>query len=144
MKSDQRIVIQLVDQDENPRALANIKIDIRFYLSGKPRYTFTLGVTDQGGQLTSSYDDIEQTRRKNGEFNLMDYNTRLDQCDSRITVVLPSESQLREQQSNSLRFYKISPEWTKDWPKNGQVDRVEKSVELTERNTKITLPATKA
>jgi hypothetical protein len=58
---------------------------------GNYRYAFKAGLTDEAGHLTAFYSDLDQRRRESAAENLMDYNTRLDGCDSTIKIVVPSQ-----------------------------------------------------
>src|SRR5260221_1542340 len=105
MKPNQSVEIQLVDVSGAPLRLGNILLESHFFTNGNLRYSFKVGRTDNNGQLRFSYADVDVIRRQYGAENLMDYNTPLEDCDPAITVVVPSEEQLREQQKSALKFY---------------------------------------
>jgi hypothetical protein len=130
MKPGQLIDIQFVNNDGEPVAAANILIDLEFSTKGNFRYRFGVGRTDESGRLTVSYADVEAIRKKNAEFDLMDYNTKLEQCDPQVAIVIDSEEELRERFNNALRSYKEPPLWAKNWPSNSSVRNQKKLVEL--------------
>jgi hypothetical protein len=143
MKPDQLIEIQLVNGDGKPLAVANVLMNIYFFTKGNFRYAFGLGFTDANGHLRASYSDIEESRRKNSEFWVMDYNTELDECDLQVKIFTPSEQYLREANEKALQTFGEPPPWAKTWPANAQV-KVQKEeiyVELKGPTTQVEIPA---
>lgn len=93
MRHGQSIEIQLVDSYGKPLLLSNVIVALRFFTKGNYRYAFNIGRTNDIGRITVSYNDIEKQRSRNAEEYLMDYNTKLEDCDSTIRVViLPIEN----------------------------------------------------
>ena len=141
MTPAQSIEVQLWSCDGQPLRIGNVLLEIDFFTSGNYRYGFTMGRTDAEGQVSVSYNDIEQLRSSNACENLMDYNTSLEACDPRIRIVVPSDRRLREKCDTALRFYSQVPEWAKVWPSNGQVKAVQVEVELVRDVTSIHVQA---
>src|SRR5687768_9226162 len=98
-----------------PAAVGNVMIDLYLYTNGNFRYGFGIGRTDDSGQPTVSYANLEAIRRKHAEFYLMDFNTQLEDCDPRIEIVIDSEETLREHYDDAVRSYKQPPSWAKNW-----------------------------
>jgi hypothetical protein len=144
MKPGQVIDIQLVDGNARPVAVANISIDLSFYTNGNFRYRFGIGRTNDSGQLTISYADVEAIRRKNAEFDLMDYNTKLEQCDPRVEIVIDSEEELRDRYNKALRSYGEPPAWGSIWPSNASIRAHKKSVELVGPITRVEITSLRA
>jgi len=63
-------------------------VDFSFFTKGAFRYRFGIGRTNSAGQLTVSYHDVEMIRTQNAQFDLMDYNTRLEECDAKCSPCL--------------------------------------------------------
>jgi hypothetical protein len=143
MTPNQSIEIQLVNGNGNPLAVANVLMNIYFFTKGNFRYSFGLGFTDENGRLHASYADIERSRRKNAEFWIMDYNTKLDDCDPQVKIFVPSEQYLREANERALRAFGEPPQWAKSWPANAhlKVNDEETYVELKESTTHVEIPA---
>ena len=91
MKPDQSLEIQLSDHADQPVNLGNVVVEIHFFTGGRYRYAFKVGRTDDAGHLSISYREIERLRGENAVENLMDYNTKLEDCDPTIKIVVPSE-----------------------------------------------------
>ena len=140
MKPDQSIEIQFVNGNGKPAAIGNVMIDLYLYTKGNFRYGFGVGRTNDSGQLTVSYADVEAIRKKNAEFDLMDFNTKLEECDSRVEIVIDSEEKLREHYDNVMRSYKQPPPWAANWPSNAKVKAQKKSLELADPITRVEIP----
>jgi hypothetical protein len=143
MKLDQSVEIQLINDRGEPASIGNIVVEVHFTTNGNYRYGFKVGRTDELGSLKVTYADVERERHSNAETNLMDYNTRLEECDPTITITIPSERNLREQYDNAMRFYQAPPLWSKEWPSNSQVKRVQESFELTGHLTSVRIQTTR-
>jgi len=137
MQTDQSIDIQLVDGSGRPAAIGNVMIDLAFYTKGNFRYRFGVGRTDGSGRLAVAYAGVETIRKENAEFDLMDYNTKLEECDPRVEIVIDSEEELRERYRKVLRSYASPPAWAKDWPSNASVRAQKRSVELAGPVTRV-------
>lgn len=143
MKPDQSIDIQLVKGNGKPLTISNVLMNIYFFTKGNFRYSFGLGFTDANGHLHVSYAEIEQSRKKNAEFWVMDYNTKLDDCDPQVKIFIPSEQYLREANESALSNFGAPPPWAKNWPANARVkvQNEETYVELKGPTTHVEIPA---
>ena len=94
MRPGSLLQIQLNDSDNLPLAIAKVFVDVAFQKEGRERYRFEAGETDSGGQISASYDHFEKIRRDNQSFAVMDYNTVLEDCDSVISVSVPTPAEL--------------------------------------------------
>ena len=83
---------------------------------------------------------FESLRREDAAENPMDYNTKLEACDPTVRLVVPSETELRKQYDNAMRFYREPPAWADPWPANGRVHPAAKLVELIGGVNQIELP----
>jgi hypothetical protein len=125
MKPNQSIEIQLVLGNNKPLQMENIIVEVHFFQHERHRFGFKVGRTDNHGRLNISYAEIEKIRFKNAKENLMDYNSKLDECDRGVKIVIPSESQLLDQYQNAVQSYLQSPEWAKVWPSNSRIKEKE-------------------
>ena len=144
MKPDQSIYIQLVDTQEQPLRLGGVLVSIEFFTSGNLRYTFTAGRTDEMGTLNLSYLYFEKLRSHNAKFFLMDYNTKLEECDSVIGISIPTNVQLRNQSENATKAFGEPPDWANVWPSNGQIESIPRKVELIGPITEVKLTCKRA
>lgn len=96
MKSGTVLDVQLVDAQGKPLTMPDVSIDVVFYSGGKERYRFDAGATDAQGRISTSYDTLERARKENQAFALMDYNTKLEDCDDQLELTVPTLDQLRE------------------------------------------------
>lgn len=140
MKLHQSIEIQLVKANGEPAAVPNVMIELSFFTKGNFRYRLGIGRTDDSGRLSVSYAEVETVRQKNAEFDLMDYNTKLEDCDPRVEIIVDSEDELRERYKNVLRSYAEPPPWAEHWPSNASVRGQKKPVELTGQTTRVEIP----
>lgn len=143
MKPTQTLIIQVGDEMGKPLHLHGIYIDVEFYINGQHRYGFRFGPTDCKGRLNITYSDVEAERGLEAKFNLMDYNTPLDDCDDCLKVKIPSADVLRkayEWQAKTLSGG-ASPE-AEGWLKsaNPKLGGEEISVELQVGETVVTAP----
>ncbi len=128
MQPKQVIDVQLIDGKGNKVAIPNIMIDAEFFVGGKPRFTFTDGRTDTSGKLRVTYDDLEARRKDMARFYLMDYNTKLDECDPGIAFKVPSEEVFLTWRDSAIRDHGKPPSWAQDWPANKRVSSAGKTV----------------
>lgn len=94
MKPGTSLRVQAVDSNHRPIALGGLIVDVLLFVRGVERYRFDAGETDAGGVLIVAYEKLEALRRENQKFALMDYNTRLDECDDTIAVSVASVANL--------------------------------------------------
>ena len=139
MKPDQVIYIQLVDGKGQPLQLSCVLVDIHLSAKGTHRYTFNAGRTDEMGTLRVSYLDIEKLRTDNAKFFLMDYNTKLEECDSIVRITIPTDRQLRVASENATKVFNKSPEWASVWPSNAQIESAPQEVQLIGPTTELRL-----
>jgi hypothetical protein len=139
MNPGQKVFIQLVSEKGEPVVPDNVLVDIDLYTVGNFRYKFIIGRTDQAGQLNFTYSDVEKLRLDNAHYFLMDYNTRLEECDPTIRISVPSEHELKARNENAVRSFHKSPEWAAHWPSNGKIVTQAKSVKLAAETTRVEL-----
>ena len=139
MTPNQSIDVQLLDGTRSALAVANVLINIYFFTKGNFRYAFGLGSSDANGHLSASYSDIESSRQRHAKFWIMDYNTKLDDCDQRVKIFIPSEQYLLEAHEKVLRNFGEPPPWAVNWPANARikVEDEEIYVELKDPTTYI-------
>jgi len=140
MKLGQSIEIQLTDRNGKPIDVANIMVDVYLFYDGKFRYAFDAGRTGNGGTLTITYDHLESQRRSNGAIFLMDYNTKLDDCDAKVELRIQTQAELLEGRKNVLEQFRQEPPWAGDWPANSKVKAQPVSVELSGEITHVQIP----
>jgi hypothetical protein len=105
MEASFKTEIQLTDSDGAAVELANVSIDAVLYMQGRERYRFYVGKTDMHGRLPVSFDSLEKLRLDNQAFSIMDYNTKLQECDSRVSFVVPSMLELRQRQAAMEKWF---------------------------------------
>lgn len=88
--------IQLSSGHGVPLAISNVIIEVAFLQGGRERYRFDAGETDVDGNLSVSYDRFENIRKDNQSFALMDYNTKLEECDPILVVRVPTMAELHQ------------------------------------------------
>jgi hypothetical protein len=88
--------IQLSGGHGEPLAIPHVIVEVMFLQGGRERYRFDAGETDVGGHLSVSYDRFENIRKDNQSFALMDYNTRLEECDPILVVRVPTMAELSQ------------------------------------------------
>jgi len=137
MEPDQSIEIQLVSSRGEPLFLSNVMIEVQFFTHGNFRYAFGIGFTDEMGRITVSYSDLEKKRVESAEYFLMDYNTKLDDCDPRVKLAVLSDQELRERNHKALLYFGAPLPWATNWPANAHLKPQEKSVELAAQITRV-------
>ena len=136
MNPGQSIGVQLVQENGRGLPVSNVMIEFEFFVKGSFRFALKVGRTNEAGCLSVTYEEIEVLRRDRAEKNVMDYNTKLDDCDPSVRVVVRSEQELLDQRDNVLRFYRHEPEWAKDWPSNHRISARPITVETVEHETR--------
>ena len=140
MEKNQRLKIQLVDNFRAPIRIAGIFIDLTFFLREMERYSFRVGATNNIGQLQITYDDVETKRLIHLEYQPWDYKTKLEECDSRVKITIPSEETLQRAShiAQSFNLGKM-PQWAVDWlaAKNGQIEAMPIVVELSQDHIEV-------
>jgi hypothetical protein len=130
MKQGQTIHVQLSTKEGQPLPIGNILLLIHFFTGGNYCYGFEAGRTDDTGQLTLSYDDVEKRRRTSAQEFLMDYNTKLEECDPVVKIIVPSEQELLSRKQKVVENYGQIPDWAASWQSNARIKAQEETVEL--------------
>jgi hypothetical protein len=140
MKSDQTILVELVDQMDKTLNISKVFVDIELYTKGQYRYGFRLNPTDQQGKLRIDYEMVEAKRKEAAGVFLMDYNTPLTDCDNRVKIYLPTAETLRKAIEGIGQWFggKV-PDYAKAWmtANNAKVRAAETFVELREKETVV-------
>jgi len=137
MKQGQEIHIQVSTKEGQPLLIGNILVLIHFFTGGNYRYGFEAGRTDDAGHLTISYDDVEKRRRSSAQEFLMDYNTKLEECDPIVQIIVPSEQELLSRKQRVVENFGRIPDWAATWPSNAEIKPQEKTVELVGQAVKV-------
>ncbi|HVV33183.1 MAG TPA: hypothetical protein VHC73_08160 [Vitreimonas sp.] len=95
--ADTTLEIALVDASGRAVELERVALDVVLFTDGRERYRFDAGDTKAGGVCSTNFQALEQNRRENQAFFLMDYNTSLAECDAivGVSVVTPEEFERR-------------------------------------------------
>ena len=104
MKNDFEFVVQLADHDGN-KITRVVIVDAVIFLRGRIRYRFSLGATSGSGRIEITFSRLENIRRENQKYDLMDYNTSLDDCDDVIEIVVPSALELEQRREAARRWF---------------------------------------
>jgi hypothetical protein len=139
MKPTQTIYIQLEDAKGQPLQLSGVLVEIHFFTKGNHRYTFVAGFTNETGAVRISYFDVEKLRSDGAKFFLMDYNTKLEECDPTVRINIPTDGQLRDAFENASRAFNKPPEWSIVWPSNGRIEALPREVEPVGPTTELRL-----
>jgi hypothetical protein len=70
----------------------------------------------------------------------MDYNTRLEECDPTVRIVILSEQELLSRQQKVVQSYGKEPDWAASWPSNARVKPQQKAVELAGQFIRVAIP----
>lgn len=97
--------VELVRLDGIALALANVALDINFYVSGVKLYSFSAGETDAKGVCSMNYQHVFEQWLENRRLFLMDYNTPLQDCDDEVGIWAPSATELDRRLSAVKRWY---------------------------------------
>lgn len=131
--------MHLINDAGNALPIANIEISIQFLMQGRRIYQFTLGLTDSSGGVTASYADLESKRRRESQFSVMDYNTRLEDTDSSVKILLESDQEICKRREYTNRIYGRLEAETEGERSNALVKPQVKFVELSETATVVQL-----
>ena len=102
---DTPIVVRLVDAKGDGVQIANVLVDVRFYMQDRYRYGFTLGRTGADGLLDTNLADIQAKLDENRSYFLMDYNTPLSDCDGAVGIYVPTSDELTEREVGRLKWW---------------------------------------
>lgn len=128
MKFGSVLDVQLVDVQGKPLAMPNVSIDVVLYINGRERYRFDAGDTDVQGRISTSYDTLERARKKNQEFALMDYNTKLEDCDDTVGLAFPTLGELRDRLVAARKWFPETEPKLSERVKNSKNGNVAASV----------------
>jgi hypothetical protein len=140
MNPGQTINIQLTTGDHKPLPIHDVLVLINLFTGGRYRYGFIAGRTDKEGRLNVTYDDIEKLRRANAQEFLMDYNTKLEDCDPLAQIVVPSEEDLLARKEKVFENLGSDPDWAATWPANAKVKAQESTVKLVGQTVEALIP----
>ena len=131
MQSRQHLTIQFVGKNGEQLAVSNVLVQLEFFVSGNSRYIFKVGRTDVHGTLRVSYDEVESLRATAQKQFLMDYNSKLEDCDPTIRIIIPTEQDLLKQYQKVEHAFQRQPEWATPWPSNKHIQAAATVVRLT-------------
>lgn len=131
-----KMKIQLLDEQRRPVELENILVEATFFVERRRRYVFDAGRTNQHGQIEIGFADFERQRRDQAEFDIMDYNTPIANCDPVIQLSIPSRSELEHRHQQVMTAYGTPPPWASNWPANP--DRHQQSVQVDTSPAEVT------
>jgi hypothetical protein len=103
---DAPIIVRLVDAIGNVLQVANVCVDVRFYMRGGGlRYGFDLGRTDGDGVVRTCLAAIQDQLDENRRHFLMDYNTPLSECGDEIGIYVPTPDDLAQREVNRSKYW---------------------------------------
>ena len=105
LMDDTPITVRLIDRAGNSLPIANILVDLRFYVEGRYRYGFGLGRTKTDGVLRTTLGDIQNQLDENRRSFLMDYNTPLSDCDDLVGIYAPTPDELTEREISRSKWW---------------------------------------
>ena len=146
MQPNQKIEIQLVDEQGRNVRLANVLPTITFFDKGHRYYVFDLRPTGPDGRTVADFSELDTRRSEAALTSLMDYNVPLTALDGTVQVSVSSESELRQQLVAMEKWnHWTRPAWVLRWPANGclapvQPKRVELNGPVTHVEITVSLP----
>jgi hypothetical protein len=143
MKPSQTLTLKVLDESKKPLLLSGIYVDLDFYMNGQQRYGFRFGPTNHRGELRIGYQDVEKKRVADSKYNLMDYNTPLDDCDDLVRISIPSMDKLKDAYEWKIKWFADkSSEDAKGWlnAANAKIKADETSVKLHGIETIVSVP----
>lgn len=105
MNRGEGLNICLVDAAGQAAPVANVIVDATFFVGGALRYQFYAGRSDSRGRIEAGFDYFDCERRLNTAENLMDYNTRIEDCDSKVRLHVPSLDELKQRLQAVEKWY---------------------------------------
>lgn len=99
------IEVQLTNESGHALELAKVSVDALLYMYGRVRYRFCIGETDVHGRVRVTFDALEKLRLDNQSFAIMDYNTTIQDCDPRISFVVPPLSELQQRRAAMEKWF---------------------------------------
>lgn len=106
---DEELTVRLLNAEGEPLPIAGVLLDIRFYVGGRFRYSFSLGQTDAEGVCRSSLQPVERQLEANRRLFLMDYNTPLTACDAAVGIAAPTAGELNEREAVRAKWWPETP-----------------------------------
>jgi hypothetical protein len=103
--TDDELTVRLGDSAGESIRIAGVLLDIRFYVSGRFRYAFSLGRTDGEGVCRTCLAAIERQFAANRRLFLMDYNTPLMDCDALVGIFAPTAGELAERRAARAKWW---------------------------------------
>lgn len=105
MNINEGLLVSIVDSTGRSVPIADVIVDAVFFAGDQQRYQFSAGSTDANGQLKAGFDHFERERMQNSLQSIMDYNTKLEDCDSRIRLHAPSLDELKSRLNAVEHWY---------------------------------------
>jgi len=105
----EELTVRLRDSNGEPLPFAGVHLELRFYLKGRFRYSFSLGRTDDEGICRITLQEIEQQLEADRRLFLMDYNTPLSDCDTMVGIASPTANELREREAARAKWWPQEP-----------------------------------
>ncbi len=143
MHTSDLLIVRLVDLSGHRLELADVYIDLTFFLHGVPRYGFRFGPTDATGVLRVTYADAEHARQGDLILQPWDYKTKLDECDPTITISMPGPRLLASAyETAKIYFEGCPPREVEGWlsSNNGRVVAEPLTVALSGPVTDVLVP----
>jgi hypothetical protein len=107
--NDEQLTVRLRDAKGEPVHIAGVELDLRFYIEGRFRYSFSLGRTDAHGVCHTSFQEIERQLEASRQIFLMDYNTPLADCDTLVGIAAPTAREIAERQASQAKYWPKEP-----------------------------------
>ena len=137
--------IQLIDESGKPVALGNVSIEVVLFANQRERYRFDVGTSGPDGGLSVPFARLDSIRKDNQSIALMDYNTKLEECDDEILVRIPPLDELRKRLDAAQKWFPAQSDRLKDTIATSNNDAVipvdQRFALLPEGWTKISLAA---
>ena len=143
MTPEQTILVQLVDKSGGSLHLPGVYVDVEFYTRGNYRYGFRLSPTNDNGELHIDYGMVEGKRAEGARIFLMDYNTPITDCDSRIKIYVPAAEELKKAHEGIGRWFDgRTPAYAAGWltANNAKIKAKEVFSELQNGETLVQVP----
>lgn len=105
----EELTVRLHGPKGEPLAIAEVHLDLRFYIEGRFRYSFSLGRTDGYGVCRTTLLEIERQLEANRRIFLMDYSSPLTDCDTLVGIVAPTAGELIEREAAQARWWPEEP-----------------------------------
>ena len=107
--ADEELSVRLHDTKGERVLVVGVHLDLRFYVEGRFRYSFSLGRTDAHGVCCTTVEELERQLEDNQRLSLMDYNTPLTDCDTLVGIAVPTASELIEREAARAKWWPGEP-----------------------------------